>query len=104
MEVYSETNWHFMNLIMEKRAVLQTLVDSLGDGHRNSIEVTAPRREAEHRLEELEKAFTRMEAGRYGICETCATGIAPDRLEALPETRFCRDCAGSRSTRGDPVV
>ena len=93
MKVYSETDRHFLNLMMEKRTVLETRLDRLGDGHRISIEVTAARRDVEHGLEELEKAFTRMEAGRYGICETCATGIAQDRLEALPETRFCRGCA-----------
>ncbi len=92
MKVLSETERRLKNIMMEKRTVLQTRLNDLG-ASRISAEVTAARSEVEHRLKELEKAFTRMEAGRYGICETCTTEIAQDRLEAVPETPFCRDCA-----------
>lgn len=68
MEAYSEVDRHFVHLMMKKRTVLQARLDNLGDSHRNSVEA-APRREVEHRLEEMEKALTRMDAGRHGICE-----------------------------------
>lgn len=94
MKVYSQTDRRLMNLMLEKRTVLETRLDNLGQSsHPISVEVTALRREAEHRLDELEKAFARMEAGRYGLCETCAAEIALPRLEVLPATRCCRDCA-----------
>ena len=34
-----------------------------------------------------------VEAGIYGICETCGRPIAPERLAARPATRTCIDCA-----------
>ena len=53
---------------------------------------------AQTRLAELDGAIERCEAGRYGICETCGQAVAPERLEALPETRFCIRCAESSSS------
>jgi RNA polymerase-binding transcription factor DksA len=42
---------------------------------------------------ELAAAIARLEAGTYGRCENCGRPIAPARLDALPATRFCIDCA-----------
>jgi RNA polymerase-binding transcription factor DksA len=47
----------------------------------------------ERRIEELEDALTRAEAGLYGICEGCGQPIASERLEALPFTTTCIQCA-----------
>lgn len=44
-------------------------------------------------LAQVERALQRIEAGTYGRCETCGEDIAPGRLEALPETATCVDCA-----------
>ncbi len=44
-------------------------------------------------LAEIEAARRRLETGVYGRCERCREPIAPARLEAVPATRFCRDCA-----------
>lgn len=38
-------------------------------------------------------ALARLDAGSYGVCVTCATPIAAERLDLLPATPFCRDCA-----------
>lgn len=43
----------------------------------------------EDELQEVEAAFQRVEAGAYGICQTCGRPIGDERLEALPATRFC---------------
>jgi RNA polymerase-binding transcription factor DksA len=43
----------------------------------------------EDELQEVEAAFQRVEAGTYGICQTCGRRIGGERLEALPATRFC---------------
>ncbi len=40
-------------------------------------------------------ALRRLDAGVYGICARCGAEIAPERLEALPETAHCIGCAGS---------
>jgi DnaK suppressor protein len=44
-------------------------------------------------LELVERALQRIESGSYGRCETCGEDIAPGRLEILPETSTCIDCA-----------
>jgi RNA polymerase-binding transcription factor DksA len=49
----------------------------------------------EQRLDEITAALRRIEQGRFGICEgeTCAKPIPKPRLDALPFTRYCVDCA-----------
>ena len=43
-------------------------------------------------------ALARVDAGTYGTCESCGRPVGGERLAALPETRYCIDCA--RRTRG----
>ncbi len=38
-------------------------------------------------------ALARLEEGTYGICTQCHGDIAAARLEALPATSLCFDCA-----------
>jgi DnaK suppressor protein len=45
-----------------------------------------------HKLDEIEDAAVRLEAGTFGLCERCARAIALARLRAMPETRYCLDC------------
>jgi RNA polymerase-binding transcription factor DksA len=51
---------------------------------------------ARAQLEELDAAEQRACTGRYGVCENCGRPISAERLEALPATRWCLDCAGRR--------
>jgi len=44
-------------------------------------------------LEEIREALERIEAGNYGRCEGCEKPIAKARLQALPYTRYCIECA-----------
>ena len=44
------------------------------------------------KLQAIEDALERIDAGTYGICEMCEEEIAPERLEALPFTRLCVTC------------
>jgi RNA polymerase-binding transcription factor DksA len=37
---------------------------------------------------EIEEALTRIRDGTYGVCELTGEPIEPDRLEAIPWTRF----------------
>jgi len=43
-------------------------------------------------IEEFESALVRLENGRYGTCESCREPIPIERLEVLPQTRFCAAC------------
>ena len=48
-------------------------------------------REEQH-LVQIESALQRIEAGKFGLCQTCGKPIAPERLEALPWAQDCIDC------------
>lgn len=42
-------------------------------------------------LRDVDDAFERLDAGRYGSCQSCGAVIDDERLEAMPATRFCID-------------
>jgi RNA polymerase-binding protein DksA len=44
-------------------------------------------------LEQVQAALGRIGAGTYGRCEECGEPIAKPRLQALPYTRHCIQCA-----------
>ena len=41
----------------------------------------------------LDAALTRIDAGEYGFCVACGNDISEERLDLLPATPFCRNCA-----------
>lgn len=41
----------------------------------------------------VEAALAKVEAGTYGICERCGESIPIARLDALPYSTLCVDCA-----------
>lgn len=41
----------------------------------------------------IEAALQRIAAGEYGYCVKCGAKIGAARLDVLPFTPFCRDCA-----------
>lgn len=41
----------------------------------------------------IEAALQRIAAGEYGYCVKCGAEIGAARLDVLPFTPFCRDCA-----------
>ncbi len=51
---------------------------------------------AERRLEAIDAALARIDAGTYGLCTRCGDSISPERLVALPATAVCVVCAGRR--------
>ena len=44
------------------------------------------------RLEAIEEAIQRMQAGDYGFCEECGDPIPKRRLIAMPLARMCVNC------------
>ncbi len=44
-------------------------------------------------LAAIDAAEQRLDDGRYGICTACGRPIAAQRLDALPATPYCVDCA-----------
>jgi RNA polymerase-binding transcription factor DksA len=54
---------------------------------------------ARERLREIEEALARYTTGRYGVCENCGREIDIARLEAIPYTPLCLNCAETRDYR-----
>jgi DnaK suppressor protein len=53
----------------------------------------------EQHLAAVDAALARLDAGTYGLCESCGKPIAPERLEALPSAALCIDCQRSARRR-----
>jgi RNA polymerase-binding transcription factor len=54
---------------------------------------------ARRRLEEVDAALARLDAGTYGRCQTCGRSIPVPRLEAVPEATQCVSCASGPALR-----
>jgi len=50
--------------------------------------------ESRHEADSVREALKRIALGRYGICDQCGAAISEARLNALPHTGQCIDCAG----------
>ena len=53
----------------------------------------ARREKIEERIKSIEWTLERAKTGRYGVCETCGRPIQTERLEMLPFTTLCVECA-----------
>ena len=49
--------------------------------------------ELSEQARDVDNALRRLAEGNYGICTSCGEDIAEQRLEALPATPICFDCA-----------
>ena len=73
-----------------------------GFGEDNTVayswEMALARRErVTTRIEALQEALSKVDEGDYGHCERCGSQIDPERLEILPATTLCADCAREAS-------
>lgn len=48
-------------------------------------------------LSKANRALERVEAGTYGTCESCGKSIPIERLEVLPYSTLCVECAARTS-------
>jgi DnaK suppressor protein len=51
---------------------------------------------AREAIDEVDAALARMNAGAYGLCESCGVLIPYERLEVIPHARVCVSCPGQR--------
>ena len=56
------------------------VMDYLGNAARTEIEM-------------IKQAIGRIDNGQYGICQVCGEPISKERLEALPYSNMCINCA-----------
>jgi RNA polymerase-binding transcription factor DksA len=93
--------------LAELSARLQRIDEELDQPVSDSFSEQAVEREEEEVLEDLgaaglrevrmiEAALDRIESGSYGVCVRCGDPIGDARLDVVPHTPFCRDCAASR--------
>lgn len=47
----------------------------------------------QHEMRMIEAALARIAEGDYGFCAKCGAEISEERLNVLPYTPFCRNCA-----------
>lgn len=94
-------------LLARKDELSQRLVRidaELDQPHSPMFAEAAIEREGDEALEDLgaaglqeirmiEAALDRIDSGTYGICVACGEEISEERLNVLPATPKCRDCA-----------
>lgn len=90
--------------LAELGARLDRIEDQLDDAPNPDWEDNAQESEGDETLEALGKAgvaeirairaaLDRIAKGTYGVCVSCGEEIAQERLDLLPHTPFCRNCA-----------
>ena len=52
-------------------------------------------RSLETGLERVERALAKLDEDTYGTCDRCGGPIAPKRLEAMPDSTLCVECAAA---------
>jgi RNA polymerase-binding transcription factor DksA len=76
LESHADPDWDEMALEREADEVLESLGVS-----------------GQQEMRMIRAALDRIAAGEYGHCAKCGTTISAERLDAVPYTPFCRNCA-----------
>ncbi|HSF65183.1 MAG TPA: TraR/DksA C4-type zinc finger protein [Paracoccaceae bacterium] len=76
LESHADPDWEEMALERETDEVLEGLGLS-----------------GQQEMRMIRAALDRIATGEYGFCTRCGAEIAPERLDAVPYTPFCRTCA-----------
>lgn len=103
MRVLSTSEWRQQSQFLDERNRLQGLLGDLraaatsrGDYEPHDVTDDEAAMQAdviEARIAGIDGALERIESGVYGLCRACGTAITEARLEALPTTTTCRECA-----------
>ncbi len=56
------------------------------------VALTALDEQGRRQIAAIQAALARIDAGTYGICETCGETISTARLSAMPMARLCVSC------------
>jgi RNA polymerase-binding transcription factor DksA len=104
MKAVSDRKAQLEARLADLEARLMKIEDELDGPHTRDWEDLATEREGDEVLEELglsgqqeiamiRAALARINAGEYGACTKCGTEIVESRLDVLPYTPFCYECA-----------
>ena len=94
--------------LAELKERLQEIDEALDSHQSKDWEELATEREGDEVLEQMgssgkveitkiKAALDRMEEGEFGYCVSCGDEISSERLDVVPHTPFCRNCADKRS-------
>ena len=88
-----------IGLCAEERAQHAAAVRFADSGDAGDTDVLAHALAASrYRIAELEAAIERLDEGSYGVCQRCSRPIAAERLEFLPQVRYCIACQRDSDT------
>jgi phage/conjugal plasmid C-4 type zinc finger TraR family protein len=76
--------------------------DGFGEGDTLSVErdrLLVVAGDAQAHIAAIDAALARVDAGTYGVCESCGNAIPEARLEALPEATLCVSCKTGANLR-----
>lgn len=91
----------------ELKARLHEIDETLDSHQSRDWEELATEREGDEVLErmgssgqaeiaKITAALVRMDEGEFGYCVSCGDEISEERLDVVPHTPFCRNCADKR--------
>jgi RNA polymerase-binding transcription factor DksA len=103
MRVLTSSEWRQWSQFLNERDRLRSLLERLRDAatsrgdyepHDVTDDEAAIQADViEARLAAIDDALERIESGGYGQCDACGAAIGEARLDALPSTTVCRECA-----------
>ena len=104
MSDWSDRKQLLESRLMELDKNLHKIEDRLDEPHSKRFEDFATETEDTEVLESLgnaglkeiamiKAALTRIKNKSYGVCQQCSETILTERLEILPYTPLCKDCA-----------
>lgn len=99
--------------LQKTREELECLTESIEEKRESGLdadtagfytwEMTLARKEQTvNQLDILRNALDRIEAGTYEYCDQCGRPIKPERLEVLPTTTLCLNCATKQQSENLP--
>lgn len=91
-EMVSRINAIEKDLHHENQPVEKDFAEQVTQGENDDV-LTALDDEARDTVRKIDAALLRIRTGTYGICEQCGNPIGEKRLEAVPYTTLCIDCA-----------
>ncbi len=102
--MYQEKQQELQTLEIELSNRLESLNKDLSKSHssdsgeqaverENDEVIEGLRDETEIELRQVRQALKRIKTGEYGICVSCGDRINPQRLDIMPYTTLCINCA-----------
>lgn len=87
-------NQELADLRRELELELRRLTRGVSPVDERAVCDLAPRARA--RAAQLLEVLRRMDTDSFGVCVSCQSPIAYERLSAIPETTICAECSRSR--------